>query len=42
VEDGNCSPPAVALAKKMARIAWAMMMSGETYRHQPVADAVSA
>jgi transposase len=33
---------AVALANKMARIAWAMMTSGETYRHQPVADAVSA
>jgi transposase len=26
---------AVALANKMARIAWAMMTSGETYRHQP-------
>src|SRR5271166_6317848 len=33
---------AVALANKMARIAWAMMTSGEAYRHQPVADAVSA
>ena len=32
---------AVALANKMARIAWAMMTSGETYRHPPVA-AVSA
>jgi transposase len=33
---------AVALANKMARIAWAMMKSGEAYRQQPVADAVSA
>jgi transposase len=34
---------AVALANKMARIAWAMMMSGEVYRHQPfAAGAVSA
>jgi transposase len=33
---------AVALANKMARIAWAMMTSGEAYRRQPVADAVSA
>jgi transposase len=33
---------AVALANKTARIAWAMMRSGEAYRHQPVADAVSA
>jgi transposase len=24
---------AVALANKMARIVWAMMVSGETYRH---------
>ncbi len=32
---------AVALANKMARTAWAMMTSGETYRHPPVA-AVSA
>jgi transposase len=29
---------AVALANKMARIAWAMMKSGEAYRQQPVAD----
>jgi hypothetical protein len=28
---------AVALANKMARTAWAMMTSGETYRHPPVA-----
>ena len=28
---------AVALANKMARIAWAMMTSGEAYRHQPIA-----
>jgi transposase len=28
---------AVALANKMARTAWAMMMSGESYRHQPQA-----
>jgi len=27
---------AVALANKMARIAWAIMTSGEAYRHQPV------
>jgi transposase len=33
---------AVALANKMARIAWAMMKSGEAYRQQLVADAVSA
>ena len=33
---------AVALANKMARIAWAMMKSGEAYRQQPIADAVSA
>jgi transposase len=33
---------AVALANKMARIAWAMMTSGEAYRRQPVADTVSA
>jgi transposase len=33
---------AVALANKMARIAWAMMTSGEVYRHQSVAGAVSA
>ena len=32
---------AVALANKMARTTWAMMTSGETYRHPPVA-AVSA
>ena len=32
---------AVALANKMARTAWAMMTSGEAYRHPPVA-AVSA
>ena len=34
-------PAAVALANKMARTAWAMMTSGEAYRHPPVA-AVSA
>ena len=28
---------AVALANKMVRIAWAMMMSGETYRRAPAA-----
>ncbi len=28
---------AVALANKMARIAWAMMTTGEAYRQQPVA-----
>ena len=28
---------AVALANKMARIAWAMMTSGEGYRRQPIA-----
>jgi transposase len=34
---------AVALANKMARIAWAIMTSGEVYRRQPVsAAAVSA
>ena len=33
---------AVALAHKMARIAWAMMKSGEAYRQQPITDAVSA
>jgi transposase len=34
---------AVALANKMARTAWAMMTSGEVYRHQPfAAGAVSA
>jgi transposase len=33
---------AVALANKMARIAWAMMTSGEAYRHQSAAGAVSA
>jgi transposase len=33
---------AIALANKMARIAWAIMKSGEAYRHQPIADAVSA
>jgi transposase len=32
---------AVALANKMARTAWAMMTSGDAYRHPPVA-AVSA
>ena len=26
---------AVALANKMARIVWAMMRSGEAYRHAP-------
>jgi transposase len=30
---------AVALANKMARIVWAMMMSGEVYRREPVAAA---
>jgi transposase len=29
---------AVALANKMARIAWAMMMNGEAYRRAPVAQ----
>jgi hypothetical protein len=38
----HASEIAVALANKMARIAWAMMKSGEAYRQQPVADAVSA
>jgi transposase len=33
---------AVALANKMARIAWAMMTSGEAYRRQPVVDTASA
>ena len=28
---------AVALANKMARTAWAMMKSGETYRRSPAA-----
>jgi transposase len=28
---------AVALANKMARIAWAMMVRGEAYRHAPIA-----
>jgi len=28
---------AVALANKMARIVWAMMVSGETYRRQTAA-----
>jgi transposase len=28
---------AIALANKMARTAWAMMMSGETYRRAPAA-----
>jgi len=28
---------AVALANKMARVVWAMMTSGEAYRHQPAA-----
>jgi transposase len=32
----------VALANKMARIAWVMMTRGETYRHPPVAAAASA
>jgi transposase len=36
-----CRLAAVALANKMARTAWAMMTSGGTYRHPPVA-AVSA
>lgn len=33
---------AIALANKMARIAWAVMTRGEAYRHQPLASAVSA
>jgi transposase len=33
---------AVALANKMARIAWAIMTSGEAYRHQPVHGAVAS
>ena len=33
---------AVALANKMARIAWAIMTSGEAYRHQPVHGAVES
>ena len=33
---------AVALANKMARIAWAVMTSGEVYRHLPAATAVAA
>ena len=28
---------AVALANKMARVAWAMMARGEAYRHVPIA-----
>ena len=31
---------AVALANKMARIAWAMMTTGEAYRRVPLAAAV--
>jgi transposase len=30
---------AVALANKMARVTWALMMRGETYRQQPIASA---
>jgi transposase len=30
-------PMIVALANKMARIAWALMTRGETYRARPVA-----
>ena len=34
---------AVALANKIARTAWAMMTSGETYQRRPVAtEAVAA
>jgi transposase len=33
---------AVALANKMARTAWAMMMSGEAYRRQPAAGSAAA
>jgi hypothetical protein len=33
---------AVALANKMARTAWAMMKSGETYRRSSAAGAVAA
>ena len=33
---------AIALANKMARIAWAVMTRGETYRRQPLASAASA
>jgi transposase len=33
---------AVALANKMARIAWAMMTTGETYRRSPTVGAVPA
>jgi transposase len=33
---------AVALANKMARTAWAMMMSGEVYRRAPVTDRAAA
>jgi transposase len=32
---------AVALANKVARIAWAMMMSGEAYRRAPAAKVSS-
>jgi transposase len=33
---------AVALANKMARTAWAMMMSGEVHRRAPVTDRAAA
>jgi transposase len=33
---------AVAMANKMARIAWSIMTSGEAYRHQPVHCAVAS
>ena len=35
-------PVAVALANKMARIAWAVMTRGEAYRHQPSATGAVA
>ena len=33
---------AVALANRMARTAWALMRSGETYRREPVATGAGA
>ena len=33
---------AVALANKIARTAWAMMMSGEAYRRSLAAEAIAA